>query len=232
MGNHEFNAISYATRLESGEYARPYTEKNRLQHQAFLDAFPFASSEHAEAIRFFKSIPLWLDMGAFRVVHACWHEPSMHALKPFLNHANCIADDRIYAWVGAGREPLYSAVETILKGPEVKLPEGAAFADTDGNMRDSARINWWKLGRGEEHAFAINRHLLAEHDMERTYNDAMAYAYDERQPAVFFGHYWQVEQENEAKHQANSACLDWSVAKGGRLRAYRWNGSLTERGWF
>ena len=40
MGNHEFNAIAYATRDEdTGKYLRPHTERNRKQHRAFLEAY-------------------------------------------------------------------------------------------------------------------------------------------------------------------------------------------------
>ena len=39
---------------------------------------------------------------------------------------------------------------------------------------------------------------------------------------VFFGHYWM--QGAPAPLAEKIACLDYSVAKGGRLAAYRWNG--------
>ena len=39
MGNHEFNAIAYATEYPagSGQYLRPHTPKNEKQHRAFLE---------------------------------------------------------------------------------------------------------------------------------------------------------------------------------------------------
>ena len=38
MGNHEFNAVAYATEhpAGSGQYLRPHNEKNNFQHQSFL----------------------------------------------------------------------------------------------------------------------------------------------------------------------------------------------------
>ena len=233
MGNHEFNAISYATPLENGGYARPHTPGNEKHHKEFLDEYPFDSDEYAEVIAFFKTMPLWLELGEFRVVHACWHQPSMQALKPHLNESNCIRDDDFYRLVGQESEPCYSALETVLKGPEITLPEGASFADSDGKVRDRARINWWKLHKGEAHAFAVDKELIKKHDMASQYAEAIRYMYDKDHPVIFFGHYWQREEENESKHETNSACLDWSVAKGGRLRGYRWNGcELREQDWF
>lgn len=40
---------------------------------------------------------------------------------------------------------------------------------------------------------------------------------------VFFGHYWLSADRPEVLAE-NVACLDFSVAKGGFLCAYRWNG--------
>ncbi len=40
MGNHEFNAIAYATRCRDGKgYLRPHSKKNAEQHEAFLKAY-------------------------------------------------------------------------------------------------------------------------------------------------------------------------------------------------
>jgi hypothetical protein len=43
---------------------------------------------------------------------------------------------------------------------------------------------------------------------------------------VFVGHYWLSAQRPELLAD-NVACLDYSVAKGGFLCAYRWNGERT-----
>ena len=43
---------------------------------------------------------------------------------------------------------------------------------------------------------------------------------------VFIGHYWLTGERPELL-APNVACLDWSVAKGGVLCAYRWNGEQT-----
>ncbi|MDB5597865.1 MAG: metallophosphoesterase [Hyphomicrobiales bacterium] len=45
--------------------------------------------------------------------------------------------------------------------------------------------------------------------------------YDDERP-VFFGHYWLNGTPNLGGRRA--ACLDYSVAKGGELLAYRWSG--------
>ena len=42
-------------------------------------------------------------------------------------------------------------------------------------------------------------------------------------PPVFFGHYW-LEDDYPKIQSHNAVCLDYSVAKGGSLVAYRWSG--------
>ena len=41
-------------------------------------------------------------------------------------------------------------------------------------------------------------------------------------PPVFFGHYW-LQDETPGRLASTVACLDYSVANGGKLCAYRWD---------
>ena len=88
LGNHEFNALAYATEWPtgSGKYLRPHddpndpwAEKNEMQHQAFLDQV--IGTERASYLDWFWTQPLWLDLGGLRVVHACWHDDSIDVVR-------------------------------------------------------------------------------------------------------------------------------------------------------
>jgi hypothetical protein len=72
MANHEFNAIAFATPDGRGGHLREHSTKNLDQHAAFLEAYPPDSADYLGAIQWFKTLPLWLDLGSIRVVHACW----------------------------------------------------------------------------------------------------------------------------------------------------------------
>ena len=51
MGNHEFNAIAYASKHPAtGEYLRPHSDKNIKQHSVFLEAFKNDSSGYQDTI--------------------------------------------------------------------------------------------------------------------------------------------------------------------------------------
>jgi hypothetical protein len=61
MGNHEFNAIAYATLDgKGGGFLRPRTPKNHAQHRAFLGQIGDGSDAHAEAIAWFATLPFTL----------------------------------------------------------------------------------------------------------------------------------------------------------------------------
>jgi hypothetical protein len=104
MGNHEFNAIAWATPdpEHPGEFLRPHGKAANLQqHQAFLTEFE-GTPEYSEVIAWFKTLPLWLDFGGLRVVHACWHQASIDQLQPLMG-SNLIV---IYLEDGADRRLL------------------------------------------------------------------------------------------------------------------------------
>src|SRR6266403_2074384 len=80
LGNHEFNAIGWAAQSEDAEFLRQFEED---------------SADHEDAVSWFRSLPIWLDLPGLRVVHACWHEPSRKALIPFLDEVGRFTEEGI-----------------------------------------------------------------------------------------------------------------------------------------
>ena len=85
MGNHEFNAICYSIPGGTGDYLRPHNDKNIRDHAEFISEFAFRSQKHQEAIGWFKTLPLFLNLGELRIIHAVWHYPSFSIVDPWLN---------------------------------------------------------------------------------------------------------------------------------------------------
>jgi len=223
MGNHEYNAIAYATVDEvTGTHLRPHIDKNRKQHQAFLDAYEYDAPAYNTVIEWFKTLPLWLDLGELRVIHACWDKTIIEKVmqyqggKPYLSDGLLQASCNSHSWQ-------FDAIETLLKGKEITLPEGHHFHDKDGNIRRNIRIRWWdryvstykEAFFGPEHA----RTHIPDDEISGDY----ALDYSHHEPPVFLGHYW---MEGKPEPLAtNIACTDYSVAKpGGKLVAYCWDG--------
>ncbi|MEN8214176.1 MAG: metallophosphoesterase [Pseudomonadota bacterium] len=223
MGNHEFNAICYHTaHPQSGTPLRRHTAKNSRQHQAFLDEYPLAAVSTAELIDWFRGLPLFLDLDGIRIIHACWHEASLRLLDPLLTNYNQLNDALLLQAV-AEETPQFEAVETLLKGLEVALPEGSSFRDKDGASRQRIRTRWWESGaRTYRDIAVVHRQALPQIPNQSLPDRVTASEYPADAPPVFFGHYW--FSGPPARLTPNAACLDYSVANRGKLTAYRWCG--------
>ena len=226
MGNHEFNAIAYYTPDGKGGHLRPRNEKNTDQHQAFLDEFAGQPDVWGETIDWFKTLPLWLELDGIRVVHACWDSDYISRISDRYGSGALLTDDLLRDASCRG-EWQYRAVETLLKGKEIRLPGGGSFLDKDGNHRHDIRVRWWGKGSTYRDVYMGPESAVTHIPDDPIQGDHMVeYGHDEK--PVFLGHYW-LEGEPEPL-AANIACLDYSVAKsGGKLVAYRWNGESVIR---
>jgi len=218
MGNHEYNAIAYATADENlGDYLRAHTQKNTRQHRAFLDAYDGDPTTYVDVIEWFKTLPLWLDLADIRIIHACWDKDVISKIgSPVLTdellRASCNKDQ----WQ-------YKAIETILKGKEIPLPDGHVFHDKDGNPRHDIRVRWWD----QSASTYLQAYMGPESARTQVPDDDIAgdhlIEYSHALPPVFLGHYWL--EGTPTLLASNIACTDYSVAKpGGKLVAYRWDG--------
>ena len=222
LGNHEFNAIAWATPDPDapGEHLRRRGRGGNLaQHQAFLsevEGLPL----HDELISWFKTLPLWLDLGDIRVVHACWNDAYMSWLKPYLGPDNTLTDEMIVLASSQGHWA-FEAVEALCKGLEIDLPDGLSFQDKDGHVRRSARIKWWAPDFA-----SLRKSTLAPASVLAGMPD-IPLPPDPRLgpyvgPPVFFGHYWRTGLPEIMA--CKFVCVDYSAGKNGPLVAYRWVG--------
>jgi hypothetical protein len=178
MGNHEFNAIAWATPDPDhpGKFLRDHHKPgNREQHQAFLDVVEGTHLQR-EITDWFRTLPLWLELrqdvatdevreasrahapdspmpgecmdstnspARLRIVHACWHQASIDLLQEAMGSQQRLTDKMVELGSRKG-DPIYKAIETVCKGPEVELPAGITFKDKDGKVRDEVRVKWWQ----------------------------------------------------------------------------------------
>lgn len=219
MGNHEFNAIAWATPDGQGDYLRRHTAKNEHQHKAFLQEAHQDLGWYADTIAWFKQLPLYLDLPELRTVHACWHQPSKAILDQYTNASGCLRDD---VWLAANTKghELFDAIEVLCKGWEVSLPPGYQFRDKDNHVRSAIRTEWWRDDAKSYRHLAIgvdDLDALPESDIP----GAALPGYDGAKP-LFVGHYW---MKGEPRLQSpHIACVDWSVADKGVMVAYRFDG--------
>lgn len=225
MGNHEFNAIGWATPdpLNHGLHLRARHgssgEKNLRQHEVFLAEVGADSAQHRAWADWFLELPLWIETPNFRVVHACWSPKHADLLRPYLRDGGHLTAAGFEAANRKGGDA-YNAVETLLKGAEIELPAGHQFTDKDGHVRSAIRTRWWDADLTTYRSTYIGPSGVEIPDLPIPQM--------ERIPApdrpTFIGHYWLNPSEPLAPLAQRVACVDYSVAKGGPLVAYRFDG--------
>lgn len=227
MGNHEFNAVAWASEdpKEPRAHLREHTAKNRNQHDAFLRQVGEGSKDHDDMIAWFKTLPVYLDLPELRVVHACWHPEYIDLIGQFTNQENQLL---AAAWEASSREgsDAFNAVETLLKGLEIPLPDGHHFYDKERNKRTNIRTSWWMQGQLTYRDLAMVPGQEIHRIPDKTIKSNVLPGYDGEKP-VFIGHYWMNGTPKPLSEHI--ACLDYSVAgeQGGKLCAYRFNGETT-----
>ena len=237
MGNHEFNAVAYATfDPDRDDHCRSRLgrkgDKHALQHRHFIAEVGLDTSLHHEVIDWFRTIPMWIELASdsarLRVVHACWHQPSIDSLGLLLEANDGILTDRLVIEATTPGTVPHDAIEIVLKGPEVHL-DGRTYQDKNGVRRGDARVRWW-----DTTAITLRQAALIPGDAIESDGTDFAPLPDTPTPPmgplsdttpVFFGHYW--FNGTPRPTSGTTACVDYSVGNGGPLVAYRWSGDDT-----
>lgn len=223
MGNHEYNAVCFHTpHTEVGEgFFRKRTTKEIEQHIETLKQFKNYPNEWDEFLEWFRDLPLFLDLPECRVVHAYWNDAHINWLKN--NNYNGLTSEFLSLCTNKETDH-YKIIEETLKGVEGKIPNGLSFFDKDGNRREECRLRWWEV---------TNRNVYGDVFLECPEEIAQVnlnddFKLDDYQGdiKVFFGHYWL--KGNPKTDNDKCVCLDYSVAKGGKLVAARLNGDTFE----
>ena len=208
IGNHEFNALCFHTERWQGRLSATAFRQKQHQHSETLAAGGGFGGV-AELLTWFKDLPIFLELDGLRVVHAAWDEAAIQAVRGRSFH-----DAKFLSDAGTKGTPEAVAIEILLKGHEIPLPEGEICRDKDGTERSEMRVRWWR-SQSEAHTYLAvavpgavrfricpcpNRrcrrcHVIAKSD-----------------PPVVFGHYW-LPADAPRPLSDNAACVDFSVAK-------------------
>lgn len=221
LGNHEFNAIGFAVRdPASGEHLRPRTPKNRAQHAAFLAAVGEDSARHREWVDWFRTLPMALDLGGLRVVHAWWDAAAVEAMAAARGGVErTLSDELVHALYHDAE--LKPARKLLTCGVEWDLPGGATIKDKEGHKHGEARLAVWRHWAERLPEIAIvpkgNEHLVPDMPIPLEHRIGPVTG-----TPILIGHHW---FDGEIKLETPKlACLDWSAARNGPLVAYRWSG--------
>ncbi len=237
MGNHEYNALCYHTRDARGHFLRPHIQKNFIQHKEVLQEIATRGNSRWQTyLEWFRRMPLFLEIDGLRVVHACWDQWSVDFIKNNNTRDNQgrLTDEFLISSAKKGTNQ-FNAVDALLKGLEIMLPSGhPGVYDKDNNLRKKLRLKWWMIPHEFKNAktygqiVRVNEYAMEEiAGLEIPGNILTGIKKIKKKETtnnipVFFGHYWFTGEPQLLTKTA--ACLDYSVARGGKLVCYRWDG--------
>ena len=223
IGNHEYNAIAYHATDGSGGYLRDHGPRHERQIRETLQQFAHHGAEWASYLAWFRTLPLYLDLGRFRVIHACWDQQLIDRLQ---REAIIDFSDEQFLARSAQRNSFeWQVADRLLRGTHLQLPDGEVMLSAEGFRRHVYRTKFWQADARVHGELVFQPDPLPEHIAARPLSDAerqQLLHYGRDQPPLFIGHYWR--QGPPEPITANICCLDYSAVKNGKLVAYRLDG--------
>lgn len=221
LGNHEMNAILYATLDKSGKSLRKRLPRYKLPLMGTLDSYGKHSEEWEDVIKWFRKLPFYLELDGLRVVHGAWNDDYIAAINNCINGESKLKKKFLKSCIED--KELSKAVSGLLKGQEFQLPKDLCLRDAKGLVVRKYRIKWWESAEGKtfnQISFG-NQFTLPEYSIPKEIVPVVK-PYNISEPPVVFGHYGLVQ--GPCLVAPNLCCIDSSVTRSGVLTAYRWNG--------
>jgi hypothetical protein len=222
LGNHEINTIIAHLEDKKGAPLVKPPVKNLLSAVKTINEFANHPDEWQDHLKWLRTLPLFLELGDIRVVHACWSDDAVEYLKNnlpkgkikkgvFRNiHKNHGSELARYVWL-------------LTKGVNFKMPGDLKIISNKGVSPRTFRMRWWEQPAGktfEELSFESKFRLPSYTVPPEILTDSIPYPHDA--PIVFFGHYCRKNGPHIIK--PNICCLDTCIANSNALLAYRWDG--------
>jgi hypothetical protein len=243
MGNHEYNALCFHTPHPNGGFLRPHSPKNIKQHKEVLEEID-AEGETGQTswrmyMEWFRTLPLFLELEGIRIVHACWDQHLVDLIKrenESIRDANGRLTDSFLLQSAQEGHPFFEAIESLLKGVEIPLPpDHPGIHDKEMNLRKHVRLKWWldphrlKTLKTYDQAARVNGNIM--HGIKGLpippdiLTPLQQRFKDHGSTPTFIGHYWFSGKPSLLTETI--ASVDYSLAKGGPLLCYRWDGETT-----
>ncbi|WP_298190426.1 metallophosphoesterase [uncultured Pseudomonas sp.] len=223
MGNHEFNALAWSTPAAPGsgrQFVREHTPRHARLIKETLEQFQAYPAEWQEFLGWFYELPLFIDAGRFRVVHACWDDSLIEPLRA--QFADGCIDEPFLQAAAVHGSFANTALDRLLRGTDMRLPHGMTLTSDDGFTRAHFRTKFWEEDPQTYGDIVFQPDALPElaaqmplSELQKT--ELLKYPAD--QPLLFVGHYWR--SGKPAPIRSNLACLDYSAVLNGKMVAYR-----------
>uniref|UniRef100_UPI0032168E47 metallophosphoesterase n=1 Tax=uncultured Draconibacterium sp. TaxID=1573823 RepID=UPI0032168E47 len=222
LGNHEINAIIFHLKDKQGVQLVTKPSKYFLSLFKTINEYSSGSLTWKEDLAWMRSLPLYLDLGGIRVVHACWEEKAIEVARSIYE------DGRIRKKVfrTIHKKPdseIAKSVWLLTKGVSLKMPSDLHVVNNKGVSPRSIRMCWWN-GAGDKSFNELSfesKYTLPKYTVPAEIRPT-TYPYPDNDPIIFFGHYCRGKGPHIIK--PNICCVDSCVTGTGKLLAYRWGG--------
>jgi hypothetical protein len=221
LGNHELNAILYSTLDKSGKQIRKQLPRYRMPLLQTLEQYTSFKDEWADTVKWFRTLPIYLQLDGIRVVHGAWNENYISTFEKHKGENNKLKKSLLKEYLI--NPELNEAINGLIRGYELELPKDLVLRDSKGISHRRFRIKWWEDAQGKtfrDISFG-NRFVLPAYTVPSEVVPSIV-SYPDDAPPVFLGHYCLDRDELLARH--NIFCVDNCVARTHRLVAYRWQG--------
>jgi len=221
LGNHEMYAVLYYLRDIEGKYYKKRIPKYQLQINQTLEEFVLYKDEFKSHLKWMRTLPMFLDFGDIRIIHACWDDENVKLLKDIITEPKL--SKAILREIALNGTKFSESFWQSCKGVDFELPKNLLIFDDDGRPHRSFRMKWWENPEGKtfKEVSIESRFELPDYTIPRELVKFRR-PYPEDAPIVFFGHYSLVDGFGILKD--NVCCVDSGVSRTGRLLAYRWSG--------
>jgi len=222
LGNHEINAILYHLNDKHGVLLVKKNTKHYLSLFKTIREYSRDANEWKETLKWMRSLPLFLDLGGLRVVHACWSQRAIEVANSIYSEGRI--RKKVFRTIFKDSDSeITQSVWRLTKGVSLKMPPDLRVKNNKGVTPRSIRVEWWEdpTGKNFQELSFESKYTLPSYTVPKELLPKV-YPYPEDAPPLFIGHYCRGNGPTLIK--PNICCVDSCVIGTGVLTAYRWNG--------
>jgi hypothetical protein len=219
LGNHELNAIIYYLKDDNGDRI---IQKNVTGFYKTQQDFRRFEDEWKSHRKWFRTLPMFFENSAIRVVHAYWNDENIRIIKNLPFEGKWKKASLLNILINSESTEAKSIWQTT-KGMYLELPQDLILRNNNRAAIRSFRLNWWEPidGKTFNAASFESKFLLPEYTIPQEILPKVK-PYPDNAPIVFFGHYCRGNGPWIIKD--NVCCVDSCVTSTGMLAAYVWDG--------
>jgi len=222
LGNHELNAIIYHLKDKEGGMFVKEPRRYFLSLFKTINEYSLYSIEWNEHLKWMRSLPLYLDLGDIRIVHACWMDNAIEIVDSIREKGKI--RKKIFRKIQRNTDSdLTKSIWLLTKGVNLKMPADLRIVNNKGISPRSIRMRWWEKPHDKtfkqmsfESKFELPAYTIPREILPQTY------PYPDDAPILFFGHFCRGKGPYIVK--PNVCCVDSCVTGTKKLLAYRWDG--------